>query len=203
VTFNSTFLAFARHWGFCPRACAPYRARTKGKTENGVGYVKKNAVAGRRFDSLAQFEGHLERWMREISDTRVHGTTGEAPILRFLRDEASALQPYPDKPPFRQARDLVRRVQADCCVEVDRVAYSVPWRLIGERVAVTISDGRVRITHAGRIVAEHGEGLARERVCDREHFKDIGRVRRADIAATPSALLRPLEEYEAIAGGRW
>jgi len=33
---------------------------------------------------LAQFEGHLERWMREISDTRVHGTTGEAPILRFL-----------------------------------------------------------------------------------------------------------------------
>jgi transposase len=27
VTFNATFLAFARHWGFRPRACAPYRAR--------------------------------------------------------------------------------------------------------------------------------------------------------------------------------
>ena len=53
------------------------------------------------------------------------------------------------------------------------------------------------------IVAEHGEGLARERVCDREHFRDIGRVRRDDTAATPTALLRPLEEYEAIAGGRW
>ena len=203
VTFNARFHAFARYWGFAPKACAPYRPRTKGKDESGVGYAKKNAVAGRRFDSLAQFEGHLDRWMREISDTRVHGTTGEAPIVRFLRDEAAALQPFAHKPPFCQVRDLVRRVQADCCVEVDRAAYSVPWRLIGERVAVAISDGRVRITHAGRIVAEHKEGLARERVCDREHFKDVGHVRRAESSAAPAVLLRPLEEYEAIAGGRW
>ena len=33
VVFNAKLLAFARHWGFRPRACAPYRARTKGKTE--------------------------------------------------------------------------------------------------------------------------------------------------------------------------
>jgi len=51
VTFNSKFLAFARHWGFRPRACAPYRARTKGKDESGVGYVKHNAVAGHTFES--------------------------------------------------------------------------------------------------------------------------------------------------------
>ena len=47
VVFNARLLAFARHWGFRPRAYAPYRARTKGKTESGVGYVKRNAVAGR------------------------------------------------------------------------------------------------------------------------------------------------------------
>ena len=41
--------AFARHWSFRPQACAPYRARTKGKSkdERGVGYVKKNAIAAR------------------------------------------------------------------------------------------------------------------------------------------------------------
>jgi transposase len=33
VVFNTKLLAFARHWGFRPRACAAYRARTKGKTE--------------------------------------------------------------------------------------------------------------------------------------------------------------------------
>ena len=41
VVFNTKLLAFARHWGFRPRACAPYRARTKGKTERGVGYVTR------------------------------------------------------------------------------------------------------------------------------------------------------------------
>jgi transposase len=45
VRFNARLHAFARYWGFTPRACAPYRARTKGKDERGVGYVKKNAIA--------------------------------------------------------------------------------------------------------------------------------------------------------------
>ena len=51
VEFNARLHALAKHWGFRPRACAPYRARTKGKDERGVGYVKKNAIAGRHFES--------------------------------------------------------------------------------------------------------------------------------------------------------
>ena len=43
VTFNARLIAFAGYWDFRPRACAPYRARTKGKDERGVGYVKHNA----------------------------------------------------------------------------------------------------------------------------------------------------------------
>ena len=54
--------------GFPVRACAPYRARTKGKDERGVGYVKRNAIAGRRFASWAALEAHLEAWTREIAD---------------------------------------------------------------------------------------------------------------------------------------
>jgi transposase len=88
VLFNDKLLAFARRWGFTPRACAPYRARTKGKTENGVGYVKKNAIAGHAFASWEAFEAHVARWEREVANVRVHGTTGEAPIARFERDEA-------------------------------------------------------------------------------------------------------------------
>jgi transposase len=51
VRFNERFHAFCRYWGVRPTACAPYRARTKGKDENGVGYVKRNAMAGRDFAS--------------------------------------------------------------------------------------------------------------------------------------------------------
>nr|ALU64520.1 Mobile element protein [Rhizobium leguminosarum bv. viciae] len=91
VRFNARLWAFARYWGFVPRACAPYRARTKGKDERGVGYVKKNAIAGRRFESWASFEAHLDRWIREVADQRDHGTTGEPPIERFA-GEADALR---------------------------------------------------------------------------------------------------------------
>jgi hypothetical protein len=48
VEFNPRLHAFARHWDFRPRACAPYRARTKGKDERGVGYVKAIITAMRR-----------------------------------------------------------------------------------------------------------------------------------------------------------
>ena len=92
VEFNARLHAFAKHWGFRPRACAPYRARTKGKDERGVGYVKKNAIAGRQFESWSALEAHLDGWTREIADQRVHGTTGEAPIERFRRAEAGALE---------------------------------------------------------------------------------------------------------------
>ena len=138
VEFNDRFLAFAAYWGFRPRACAPYRARTKGKDERGVGYVKGNAIAGHRFESWAGMEAHLAWWQREIADRRRHGTTGEVPLERFAR-EAKCLRPCAGQPAFGQLRDLLRTVHADCAVVVDTNAYSVPWRLIGERVRVVLS----------------------------------------------------------------
>ena len=92
VVLHPRLHAFARHWGIRIRACAPYRARTKGKDERGVGYVKSNAIAGRRFATWSELEAHLTAWTREVADVRIHGTTGEAPALRFERDEARALR---------------------------------------------------------------------------------------------------------------
>jgi transposase len=160
VVLNPKLHAFARHWGFRVRACAPYRARTKGKDERGVGYVKGNAVAGRSFESFAALEAHLAEWAREVADRRVHGTTGEAPMVRFARDEARALRSLPDHGPFLAARELSRRVGADCAVEVDTNAYSVPWRLIGERVCVMVTTKTVAIIHAGVEVARHPAAMA-------------------------------------------
>src|SRR5438105_12055534 len=140
----------AHRTGRAPRACP---RESGGKDERGVGYVKRNAIAGHVFDSWAAFEAHLEWWMREIADVRVHGTTGEVPLVRFERDEAAALKPLDGRPPFRQVRELVRRVQADCAIEVDSNSYSVPWRLIGESVQVIVADGRVRVHHGDAEVA--------------------------------------------------
>jgi transposase len=209
VRFNERLHALADYWGFRPRACAPYRARTKGKDERGVGYVKRNAIAGHSFPSWSAFEAHLDWWTREIADVRVHGTTGEAPLLRFERDEAAALKPLDGRPPFRQVRDLVRRVQADCAIQIDGNSYSVPWRLIGESVRATVAEGRVRIHHAGEQVAVHAETAgSRQRVIDPRHFHGVAGVASpvitaAAVAPPEPALLRPLAEYERIAGGGW
>jgi transposase len=214
VVLNPKLHAFARHWGFQVRACAPYRPRTKGKDERGVGYVKRNAIAGRSFESFAALEAHLASWTREIADQRVHGTTGEAPMERFVRDEAARLKPLPDCGPFLAARELSRRVGPDCAVELDTNAYSVPWRLIGERVRLLVTAEMVRITHAGVEVACHRRSAGRRgRITDRAHFDGVagaaGRLIRAEksedaySAVAAPALLRPLAEYEAVAGGAW
>ncbi|MCP3057137.1 Mu transposase domain-containing protein, partial [Aurantimonas marianensis] len=212
VVLHPRLHAFAKHWGFRVRACAPYRARTKGKDERGVGYVKKNAIAGRSFAGFTEMEAHLEAWTREIADRRIHGTTGESPADRFTRDERQALRPLTGTPPFTTARDLMRRVGADCAVAVDGNAYSVPWRLIGEQVRVTVGNTIVRVHHGGREVAVHGELKGRHgRVVDDAHLaglvgtKDRPAPNAVDITAVTvpmiPALLRPLAEYEAAAGG--
>ena len=211
VELNARLHAFARHWRFRPRACAPYRVRTKGKDERGVGYVKKNAIAGRTFETWSAFEAHLEEWTREIADQRVHGTTGEMPVERFRRAEARALQPIAGIPPFAVARELVRKVQGDCAIEVDGNAYSVPWRLIGESVRVTFADGQLRVTHAGQEVAVHQRCTGRfERRVDPLHFAGVVGLRsKAAVVPAPAAdpadpeLLGPLIEYERLVGGRW
>ena len=214
VRFNERLHGFARYWGFRPRACAPYRARTKGKDERGVGYVKHNAIAGRGFDSWAALEAHLDGWMREIADQRVHGTTGETPMARFVREEAAALRPLDGRPPFDPMRELIRRVKTDATIEVDTNSYSVPWRLIGETVAVTVAGGRISVRHcaarspamqiAGRrqraMVAAHLEGLA---ALGRPPFPASQPAAAPAPALVEPELLRPLSEYEEAAGGTW
>jgi transposase len=212
VVFNARLHAFARYWDVRPVACAPYRARTKGKDERGVGYVKRNAIAGRSFASWGALEAHLAWWMREVADQRVHGTTGEVPMVRFEREERQALRPLGSKPPFRQMRELTRCVQNDGCVDVDTNHYSVPWQLIGAQVSVVVSGGEVRISHAGTEVARHGQRRGRrERAVARAHLRGIvvgarGGPRSDGVGdgVVPGAdLLRPLAEYEQVAGGAW
>lgn len=91
--------------------------------------------------------------MREIADTRRHATTGEPPLTRFEREEAAALQPLNGRPSFGAVRELVRRVHGDCAIELDTNSYSVPWRLVGETVQVTVAEGRIAVRHAGREIA--------------------------------------------------
>jgi transposase len=202
VTFHPAYLAFCRDWDAQPRACAPYRARTKGKVESGVKYVKRNALAGRTFESFAALEQHLAGWMEE-ADTRVHGTTHERPRDRFLRDEQAALRPLPARPLPRREQRLRRRVANDAFVDLDTVRYSVPYQLVRDHVEVAVDEQTVRIFQGATLIATHAR--AREpfaRVLDPAHLAGLWRRSDAETDATRpaplSALGRSLDVYAAV-----
>jgi transposase len=201
VIFQPAYLAFCRDWEAQPRACAPYRARTKGKTEAGVKYVKRNALAALEFDSFAALEAHLTGWMA-IADARIHGTTHEAPIVRF---ERAALRPLPVRALPRRAQRLRRRVAHDALVDVDTVRYSVPHRLVRDHVEVAIDEQSVRIFHGATLVATHHRSVEPfTRVIDPAHYAGLWRAPSAgDEASTPglAALGRDLREYAAVVAG--
>jgi len=90
---NAEFLRFARHWGFTPRACRPYRAQTKGKVERPVRYLRGNFVYGRTFLHDADLDHQRQQWLDHVANLRLHGTTRERPRVRFDREERFLLQP--------------------------------------------------------------------------------------------------------------
>jgi transposase len=204
VVFQPAYLAVCRDWDVQPRACAPYRARTKGKTEAGVKYVKRNGLADLDFDSFATLERHLADWM-VLADARIHGTTHEAPIVRFDRDERAALRPLPIRALPRREQRYRRRVAHDALVDVDTVRYSVPHRLVRDHVDVRIDAQVVRIFHGATLVATHARSCEPfARVIDPAHYAGLWRVSATDEPHAPPAralLGRDLTEYAAVVAG--
>lgn len=111
--FHPGFLDYAKHAGFLPRLCRPYRAKTKGKVERFVGYLKRSfwipfiascRQAGLKPDKEAA-NAAVAIWLREVANARVHATTGEVPADRLVIEHAR-LQELPKPYQGRTARSL-------------------------------------------------------------------------------------------------
>ena len=209
VVWNPGFEAFCRDRGLTPKACRPRRARTKGKIERGVGYVKHNALAGRSFASFEVLQRHLAWWMVEVADERIHGTTKEKPSSRFERDERQSLRPLSARPLAVRTRRLSRRVSADCLVDIDTIRYSAPHGHVRETVEVVVQEKEVEIWLRGRCIAQHQRCFEPHTwVRDPAHFE--GLFRREERTPVPTSseppadrVCRPLRIYaELVEGGR-
>jgi transposase len=192
VRFNERFLDLANLYGFSPRACRPYRARTKGKDERMVGYIKGHFfVRYRSFESWTHLNQLAEKWLAEEADQRVHGTVKEVVAERFAR-ESPTLGPLPAHRYDTSYRDL-RRVTWDAYIEVRGNRYSVPDHLVGQTVVVRIGlDNTLRVYHADTLVATHLLRNAREGwVTVPEHhaqlWQDALRVERRSLEAYEEA----------------
>lgn len=122
LVVNAEFLRFAAHWGFRVRACRPYRARTKGKVERPIRYVRDSFFYGRAFANDEDLNAQAMRWLEERANRRRHGTTGERPVDRFQRDERPVLGPLASgsyrRLGLRPGAPIGRRLPAT--VEVER-----------------------------------------------------------------------------------
>jgi transposase len=117
---NPEFLRFAHHWGFRPRACRPYRAKTKGKVERPIRYLRESFFYGRTFTSDSDLNHQAEHWIETVANVRTHATLKQRPLDRFAEEkeflEPLASRPYRSlalarpTPPAPQNRPSVPRV---------------------------------------------------------------------------------------------
>jgi transposase len=147
VEWNRRFKDRMDFYGVEIKLCRYYRAQTKGKVESGVKYVKRNALAGRRFESLDELNAWLTTWALTIADERVHGTTHEIPRERFERDERVQMIAVDRRPPSRECRTLRRQVATDGYVTIETNRYPVPYEWCRAEVDVQLSETEVRVVH--------------------------------------------------------
>jgi transposase len=141
---SEVYAAFAKHWGFVPLPSRPRHPQENGVAERSGGYVKSNALKGRRFNSLQELAEYLERWNRTVAQVRIHGTTRQQVLKHFLEVEQPALQPLPSEP-FGLFQVGTRSVHPDGHIEVDGAFYSVPHTLVGALVRAQWDGHLVRI----------------------------------------------------------
>jgi len=98
LTKNLELARFARHCGFRIRACRPYRAKTKGKVERPIRYLRDSFLYGRTFVSDADLNDQVGHWLATIANVREHATTRWVPADQFATVERPMLRPLPATP---------------------------------------------------------------------------------------------------------
>lgn len=149
--FHPEFLALCGHYGLQPVACERRDPESKGMVENSVRYVKRNALAGRVLESLADYQRLAVEWRDAVANVRLHGATRERPVDRRARE---TLRPLPEIPADTD-ETVYALVTSHVRVFFDSNRYSVPPSTVGKQVLIRADDHLVRILDSGQEIARH------------------------------------------------
>jgi transposase len=203
IVYNGSLLSLARHYGFLPKACRPYRAKTKGKVERPFSYIRQDFFLARTFRNLDDLNTQLADWLVTVANVRVHGTTQRIVAEAFAAEQGE-LQALPGTP-FDALLKLERRVSHDGLVSIGGNYYSVPDRT-RRIVEVHQLPDVIRILDQGQLVAVHPvlEGRRQTRIAP-EHRR--GRIPTRSGPTGSNVVVgrsgdhverRPLDIYQAI-----
>jgi putative transposase len=114
----------------------PYRPQGKGKIERFFRTVRSQFLSEIPSGlSLAELNEHFTDYLENLYHTREHGTTGQAPIKRYLQD-AKALRRAPAELPGYFRRKENRKVNNDRSVRLDGRLFEAPSGLVGQMVTL-------------------------------------------------------------------
>ena len=194
IVYNRALVDFARHHGYHPKACRPYRAKTKGKVERPYRYIREDFFLARSFQNLDDLNAQLRHWLDTVANPRVHATTGRV-VAEAFAEEQPQLQPLP-LVPFRSVLRLERRVSHEGMVSVGGNYYSVPDTTRRRVLEVHALADEIQIYEAGQLVARHPvlEGRNQRRVAPGH--------RKAPALATRRHAVRPTDRDRPRRRGR-
>jgi len=203
IVYNRALIDFARHYSFQPKACRPYRAKTKGKVERPYRYIREDFFLARSFRNLDDLNAQLQHWLDTVANPRVHATTQRV-VNEAFAEEKPHLKTLPLLP-FRSVLKLERRVSHEGMVSVGGNLYSVPDATRKRVVEVHTLADEVRIFEDGTLIAAHPvlEGRHQRRVA--AGHRKMARIARRD-RDKPTLILRtgdvvaarPLGFYQAV-----
>lgn len=152
--YNLDALRMATHMNIELNACAPYRARTKGKVEKPFQYIEEQFIKGNTFVSMAELNAAGKEFMKDWC-LEIHGTTKRIPLEAF-KEEQQYLLPLPKKH-FMKTIAEDRKVSLDSLISVDSNKYSVPAKFVDKTVKYRIFYGYKLVIYdsKGNIIKEH------------------------------------------------
>jgi transposase len=169
---NPRYADFARHYGFEVAPCNVGQAHEKGRVENGVGYVKKNFLAGLDLPGFQAVGPAADHWRDAVANVRIHGETRQKPADLFPEDKA-AFHALPAHA-YDAATVSQVRVSPQFRIALDANRYSVPAEYAGRRLTMKAYPDRVCVYDGDRLVARHVRSYDRHRDFeDPDHPKEL------------------------------
>jgi transposase len=196
--FHPRYLDLAAHYGFEPVACNVRKGNEKGRVESGVGYVKKNFLAGLEIPSFAAVNPAAVQWRDTVANVRLHGETHRKPIDLFAQ-EKPRLRPLPVLP-YDCA--VVRPIGANGCCHVifDTNRYSVPHLYASQKLTLKLYPDQLLLFHNEKLIATHLRCYdRRQKITHPDHTKELvtqrQRARNQTLLLTFLALSSQAEAY--------
>lgn len=167
VRFHPRFLAFAREYGFIPRACHVGAAWEKGKVERAIGYVRQNFWPLRAFTGLGDVNAQAHQWLRDVANQRRHRETGQTPEDRF---RVEALLPVPSiTTDYRDHADAL--THKDLRLAFDGNRYCVPPRYVGHRLTIKADSSSLTIYDQHQEIVSYPRSWKRGQTFGAERFQ--------------------------------